>query len=245
MVNMLLKISVTVLLWVSMNYQTMAHPPNAIVHGNSCATCHELAPGDGGLQGGGEERRNALSVISDQELDPDESQGTPPEGWTDRGALKLFTAEPGQTINLTMQVENGATEYAVQLKRLEKEGFSNSGNLLASYVTPDPLWIPQGFDERTYYTNSSDEFDGHDWVVGSTEPVEYSFALTLAANAPSDLYDLEFAVAGIDPATTNGKWYGDEHFYLQVVPEPATNHTWFGMVLFTAFLCRSNRRGRP
>ena len=200
-----------------------AHPPNAIIHGNSCATCHERSPEEGGLQGGGEARPDAMSVLGDTTLDPDESLGTPPDDWVDRGALKLFTARPGDTVDLTMQVEQGATEYAVQLKRFEKEGFSGIGNRLAGYFEFDLDWVAHGFDDSTYYTHSPDDFDGHDWITNSVTPVPFTFSLTLSADAPLDLYDLEFATAGIDATLPNGKWYGDEHFYLNVVPEPSPN----------------------
>ena len=47
--------------------------------------------------------------------------------------------------------------------------------------------------------------------------IDYIFDLFIDPSTPLDFYDLEFAVAGQD-----GNWYGDEHFYVQVVPEPGT-----------------------
>jgi hypothetical protein len=220
----------------------MAYPPFAVEHGNSCAVCHETSPDNGGLDGGGEERSDAMSVLSATLFDPDESSGTPPDDWKDRGALKMFSAKPGQTVELTMQVENGAIEYAVQLKRLEKEGFSGSGNKLAGHFTPDPSWHAHGTGDTTYFTNNPDDFDGHDFPVGSVVPFTYS--LTLAADTPHDIYDLEFATAGRDSATTYGKWYGDEHFYLNVVPEPCTN-VLIGLGLSILCLRKRRRSAQP
>ncbi len=224
---------------ISLSGATMAYPPFGADHGNSCAACHGTSPDEGGISGGGEERLDAMSVLSATTLDPDESAGTPPGDWKDRGELKMFTAQPGQTVDLTMQVENGAVEYAVQLKRMEKEGFSGSGNRLAGHFTPDPIWHAHGADDATYFISSPDDYDGHDFPIGSV--VSHTFSLVLAVDAPLDLYDLEFATAGRDVGTTFGKWYGDEHFYLNVVPEPCTNVL---LGLGASVLCLLLRRRR-
>lgn len=228
------------LITVGLSDAAQALPPWAVLHGNSCAACHERSPEAGGIQGGGEERPDAMSVLSDQSFDPDESIGQRPQDWQDRGELKLFTGMPGQTIELTMQVQHGAEEYAVQLKRFEKEGFSGVGNKLANYITPDLEWDVHGFDDTSYYTSSPEESDGFDWPEDAVNPIFHSFTLSLAPDTPVDLYDLEFATAGIDASATHGKWYGDEHFYLMVVPEPST-----GVLLvigLLASLCVRRRR---
>lgn len=217
-----------------------AYPPFAIDHGNSCSVCHGTAPEDGGLDGGGEVRLDAMSVLSDLTFDPDESAGSPPADWTDRGELKMFLAKPGETVNLTMQVESGTVEYAVQLKRLEKEGFSGTGNRLAGHFSPDPEWTAQGTGETTYFTNSTDDFDGHDFPRGDIVP--FTFSLALAEDTPHDLYDLEFAVAGRDGAAMFGKWYADEHFYVQVVPEPTAKTLIALVVLSLGILTSPIRR---
>lgn len=188
-----------------------AFPPLAVDAGNRCATCHEPE---------GIPRHDAMSVVSDATLDPDESAGSPPADWEDRGELNVFTGQPGQAVALTMQVENGNEEYAVQLKRFEKEGFSGTGNKLAGHFVPDPSWDARGIGETAYYTTSNGDWDGYDWpVVTPLGPDPYRFSLILAPDTPLDLYDLEFATAGKDQ---EGNWYGAEHFYLNVVPEPST-----------------------
>ena len=132
----------------------------------------------------------------------------------DRGPLELYVAKPGDTVLLSMEVLDGADEYAVQLKRFDKDGIlaGTSGDSLAGY-TPDGGWVAQGTLPLTYYTNTA---GGTSWTGG---PVGLTFSLQLAATTPRNVYDLEFALAGHD---ATAKFYQDEHFYLQVVPEPAS-----------------------
>ncbi|MHC4177490.1 MAG: hypothetical protein ACYSWU_08285, partial [Planctomycetota bacterium] len=180
--------------------------------GASCSGCH------GGDNPNGSDRLTAMGVVSDTMVDPDESAVTPPADWKDRGFLKTFTAQPGDTVDLTMEVLDGESFYAVQLKRFEKQGLG--GNVLAGFITPDSDWTPQGSFPSTYYTESFSNNLGYDWpVVPPSGPDPYTFTLALAADTPLDVYDLEFATAGYD-VSLDKMFYGDEHFYLRVVPEP-------------------------
>jgi len=130
-----------------------------------------------------------------------------------RGPLETFTAQPGDTVLLAMDVLNGADKFAVQLKRFEEDGvLGPTGDALAGYI-PDATWMAQGSLPSTYYTDTN---DGTSWTGG---PVPRIYALTLADNTPLNVYDLEFAVAGKGDA---GKFYEDQHLYLKVVPEPTT-----------------------
>lgn len=208
-ISIVLTCLASMVFFVAVSQMAQAFPGSAVDTGNSCSVCH-------GSAGGETDRPDAMSVTSGTEFDPLEPDPIP-SWWKDRGPLQTFTAQPGDTIDLTMQVDNGDTEYSLQLKRFEKQGLG--GNVLAGYITPDGTWDPQGPAPSTYYTSSPSGFDGYDWADVAPGPDPFTFSLTLAADTPLDVYDLEFAAAGHDNA---GRWYGDEHFYLQVVPEPAS-----------------------
>lgn len=178
--------------------------------GGSCKNCH-------GAAAGGSDRANALTVLGEglRDLDAQRNDGNA------RGAIPFFTAQPGDTIGLTMNVLDGSDLYAVQLKRLEKAGILSpvaNTNFLTGY-TPDGAWVPQA-GPPVYYTSSS---GATVWPVnGPSGPDPYIFALTIAMNTPLDTYDLEYAVAGRLDGTSRRKFYGDQHFYLAVIPEPGT-----------------------
>jgi hypothetical protein len=144
-----------------------------------------------------------------------------PSGMTVCGAIPFFTSQPGDTIALTMDVLDGTDLYAVQIKRLEKAGILSpvaNTNFLTGY-TADGTWVPQA-GPPVYYTSVGDSTA---WAVnGPSGPDPYTFALTLALDTPLDTYDLEYAVAGRLNDTSRLKFYGDQHFYLTVIPEPGT-----------------------
>jgi hypothetical protein len=197
------------LLMATMSDMTQAYPGSAAGAGNSCKTCH-------GAVGGGSDRAGALAVLGEGLLDLDAGRN---DG-NARGAIPFFTVLPGDTISLTMDVLDGTDFYAVQIKRLEKAAILGpAGTDFLTGYTPDGAWFGQGPLPDTYFTSVT--FSTVWPVVGSGGPDPYSFDLTVDPNTPLNTYDLEFAVAGrLD--TSRLKFYGDQHFYLQVIPEPAS-----------------------
>ncbi len=190
-----------------LNNTAYGWPPSAISTGNSCKTCH-------GSTGGETDRAGALQVVGEGMLDLDVSRN---DGAT-RGAIPFFTVAPGDTVELTMNVLDGSDKYAVQLKRLETAGVLGpaSTDFLTGYGA-DVAWFAQGPLPATYFTSVTGFGPvGTSWGGG---PDPYSFFLTVDANTPINTYDLEYAVAG---KFSGGKFYGDKHFYLNVIPEPAT-----------------------
>lgn len=137
-----------------------------------------------------------------------------------RGELKVFQVAQGATRTLSVEILGLSDPdlYAAELKRFEVLGVENGGVLA---YTADATWFFQTgtfFSDLTapYYTDP--DSSGFEWGAG---PTTFTFDITVGAGTPVDYYDLEFAVAGLlDSSET--KFYGDEHFYLQVIPEPAT-----------------------
>jgi len=116
------------------------------------------------------------------------------------GALKTFVVSPGATKRLWVNVLN-AGGYLV-LSGLERGGQENSLSNQLDY-NPDGTWTVQG-SSVPYYTK----------LASSTGL--YGFDLTVNAGTPDDVYDLTFAMAG----SGGGRWYQEEHFYVQVVSPP-------------------------
>ena len=114
----------------------------------------------------------------------------------------------------------GSDVFAVQLKRLEKAavlGDPDSPDFLTDY-TSDTDWFGQGPLPDTYYT-SIDGFVGTTWTGG---PDPWTFTLTVDPSTPENTYDLEYAVAGrLGNDAGRLRFYSDQHFYLNVVPEPS------------------------
>lgn len=169
----------------------------------NCSMCHAASPPVDAVP----------EVINfDGFADPDES-GT---GATDRGLLKLFTVEPGESVDLSLLVDLQDvqdTHFAVELKGMELPGVEKEGQLI---FTADPDWFMQiGTVEidplAPYYTIPQD------MGMHYLEPTIFTFSMLVDASTTPDFYDLEFAMAG-----QPGYFYGDEHFYLQVLPEPAS-----------------------
>ena len=169
-----------------------------------------------------------LNVVNhDTTADPDES-GT---GATDRGTLKVFQVVAGQTKTLSVDLQQIGDEdkYAVELKRLEVAGVENAGTLV---FAADAAWT-QHNGPPDWWTDPG--FNGYTWPGG---PSSFDFDITVDGSTPNDFYDLEFAVAGKEPL-----FYGDEHFYLQVVPEP-TSMAILSLIAGGGILLSSIRRRR-
>jgi hypothetical protein len=139
---------------------------------------------------------------------------------TPRGTLKVFDVLPGHTVTLSMNVLDGAEVYAAELKRLETGGVLNDLNNHLQWSEANDaanVWVQRGTVSVPYFTKDNGDDGGIAWI-GQT--ALYTFDLLVGSNTPLDIYDLEFAVgisSGGDPTR-----YGDEHFYLNVVPEPST-----------------------
>jgi len=205
-----------------------AKPSFAIDNGNSCKdtpSCHTTVE-TGRMQVTG----------TDGVLDI----GTQLDGNV-RGALQLFQVDPGNTVTLSMKVLNGDDVFAVQFKRLEKPGqlndLANSMTWMEENVPSNP-WTLQEVANPPYFTKDNENNGG---LAGSAAG-PFSFDLMVDAATPPDVYDLEFAVAG----TTGGgevRYYQDEHFYLQVVPEPAVGASAMAMLAALGVVFGSRRLG--
>ena len=158
-----------------------------------------------------------------------------------RGALQLFRVDPGNTVTLSMKVLNGDDVFAVQFKRLEKPGQLND---LANFMTwmednlPSNPWTLQGGATNPYFTKDN----GNNGGLAGSAAGPFSFDLFVDAATPPDVYDLEVAVAG----TTGGgevRYYQDEHFYLEVVPEPAAGASAMAMLAALGVVFGSRRLG--
>ena len=148
-------------------------------------------------------------------------------GGQTRGPLTVFNVEPGNTVTLTMEVLNGDALFAVQLKRLEQPGqlvsLSNFMTWLEANLEANP-WTRQEVENPPYFTKDN----GVDEGLFGNEAGPFSFDLFVDAATPPDVYDLEFAVAGV--GLGEQLYYQDQHFYVQVVPEPAIGASALAMV---------------
>jgi len=136
-----------------------------------------------------------------------------------RGALQLFDVVPGNTATLSMEVLNGNVVFAVQLKRLEKPGQLNSAANFLTWSEDNAAgnpWTLQQVSNPPYFTKDN----GNDGGLPASLAGIFSFDLFVDVATPLDVYDLEFAVAGLNDA--GARYYQDEHFYLRAVPEPGT-----------------------
>lgn len=180
-----------------------AKPPWAVSNGNSCRdNCHVNVE-TGRLQVLGQNGVLDLGIQLDGKV---------------RGALQLFQVLPGGTATLSMEVLNGDALFAVQLKRLEKPGQMND---LANFMTwaennlPGNPWTQRGAT-NPYFTKD----DGSGGGLAAALAGIFNFNLFIDPATPPDVYDLEFAVAGL--TTDDQQFYQDQHFYVEVIPEPAT-----------------------
>jgi hypothetical protein len=136
-----------------------------------------------------------------------------------RGPLTTYVVAPGDTVTLSVDVLNGADDYAVQLKRLETPGQSVSASNFLVWSEANAgsnVWTRQEVANPPYFTKDAGGDNGIPWA-GAT--IRYIFDLFIDPTTPADYYDLEFAVGAVLDGV---KVYQDEHFYLQVVPEPGT-----------------------
>ena len=170
--------------------------------GSGCANCHS-----GSLSGEMEVTNQDYLLDIGTQLDGNV-----------RGDVKTFEVVPGDSVTLSMIVLDGFEVYAAELKRLETGGQQNSlTNFLiwANNNDPGNVWTQQGATDP-YFTKDDGSNGGIDWAG----PITYTFEMYIDPGTPLDVYDLVFALAGEE--SQGALWYGDEHFYVNVVPEPAT-----------------------
>jgi hypothetical protein len=182
-------IPVTVLLGLGLAQASAFEP----AFGGNCLSCHGL------LQTG------VIQVFGQNTIaDPDESA----TGAPDRGPLKVFRTYRGMVKSLTAEVQALVPDdtYAVQLKRLRFPGVVSGGQLTYGADCDWPEW---GESSR-YYTHPE---ISHRWPTG---PTTFSYNITVEPDAAYDYYDLVFAVAGKFNDDTS-LFYGEEHFYLQLI----------------------------
>ena len=129
---------------------------------------------------------------------------------TGTGSLKVFKAGRSQAKSMFAQVSGLATgdQYAFALTRFKYAGVVTSGLLNQSSTAMDCDWASWSGTAGTY--SYPDLFQN--WTGG---PAQISYDLTISATAAYDFYELIYEVAG---RKSNGElFYGEEHFYLQVV----------------------------
>ena len=208
-----------------------ARPSLAIDNGNSCReACHI------------NEVSGRMNVIDADEM---VDLGTQLDG-KERGPLNTFWVEPGGSVTLSMQVLDGSGsgcsscgKFAVQLKRLEKGGQEIDLNNFLFWMAdnlPGNVWTRQEDGNPAYFTKD----DGNNGGLPSEDAGPFSFDLFVDAATPPDFYDLEFAVAGKE----HGLWYEDQHFYVQVVPEPSATFLCVAALSALAGLRQLRRAGR-
>jgi len=135
---------------------------------------------------------------------------------TIKGPLKTFTVAPGKKVTLSMNVLNGTSKYAVQLKNMEKGGqlVSTANKLVWTAANAaGNVWVKQqNVSPATppYYTKEgTTACRGITW---GSATVAYTFDMQIDANTPPDMYNLTFAVGG-----QTGDWYQENNFYIEVL----------------------------
>lgn len=202
-----------------------AKPSFAITNGNSCRnTCHVNV------------ETGRMQVVGQDDL---LDIGTQLDGAI-RGSRKVFQVLPGNTVTMSVEVLNGDALFALQLKRLEMAGQLNSLANFMTWLEDNTVGNPWTLQEDTnppYFTKD----DGNNGGLQAAAAGIFSFDLFIDAATPPDVYDVEFAIAGMD--ATEQLYYQDEHFYVEVVPEPAVGAATLAAVA-TLGLMRGARRAR-
>lgn len=196
-----------------------AYPNSATTTGNSCSVCH-------GPNGSGRSVPGLLAITGTTKLTDLGKQ----LGGQTRGPLKTFDVLPGNEVDLSVQVLPaaglaGAATYSLQFKRLEMSGQKYSTNNFLTWADANPAgsgWVKR--DNPSVPAGVTDPYFTKD--LAPNETGTFTFRLAVRNQTPVDVYDLEFAIAGVDD---NGMIYYDRHFYLAVIaPELLTDQavTW-------------------
>jgi hypothetical protein len=200
-----------------------ASPHLATTTANSCSVCHGPAPGQG---------RKAAGLISVSGFSKRTDLGTQLDGKV-RGSLKTVEAVAGTKTTLSVDLVSLAgisanANYSLQVKRLEKSGQQVSTNNFLGWTnanSADSGWIKHGTKDP-YFTKD----------ISGASPGTFTFQLGLNGETPVDVYDVEFAVAGLD---SKGLFYLDEHYYVAVVsPTLFTEEavTWSGALTSAGYV---------
>jgi hypothetical protein len=175
-----------------------ARPSYATDTGNSCSGCHDNHL-TGRMEVTGEDTTIDLGTQLNDKV---------------RGPLKAFVVEAGRTVSMSINVLDGTEKFGVQLKRLETSGQEVSLDNFLIWVGDNAVenpWTRQEVENPPYFTKD----DGANGGLPAVEAGIFTFDLFVASGTPPDVYDLELAVAG--NSVGDGKWYQDEHFYLEVL----------------------------
>ena len=182
------------LLHTFLTYPVQSRPSFAINRNNNCFACHTNTQT-------GRMRVVPTGLLTDL--------GTQLDG-SDDGALKTYRVSPGETVSLKVEVLNGNSRFAVQLKNLDEGGQKNSRSNMIFWSeanSGDNNWNRR--EGRTpYFTKNRGSNSG---ISGSETPITYTFDLHVDVDTPLDTYELTFATAG-----QSGFWYQQETFYLEV-----------------------------
>jgi hypothetical protein len=134
----------------------------------------------------------------------------------DRGAIPFFTASPGKTVALAMQVVDGRANYAVSIDNFEAASITGSGTQLLTGYQPDPLWFNYASSPPNFYVNVDAPPAAIEWPAGQVNPIPYTFNMTLSPSTPIATYELEFTLAGNNFGTPS-LFVDSQFFYLQVL----------------------------
>jgi hypothetical protein len=201
-----------------------ANPSFATNTNNDCSVCHSNS-----LTG-------RMSVVDEDSIN---DLGTQLDG-TMPGPLKTFEVMPGSIVPLSVRVLDGSDKFAVQLKRLETGGqLVDMSDFLVWSEANDAgnVWTLQEVNNPPYFTKDA----GNNQGITFTEPTTYVFDLMVDASTPHDFYDLEFMVAG--KSSADSLWSQGEHFYVEVLPEPAAALQAIAALGIVAALARRRRAG--
>lgn len=208
-------------------------------YGNNCSSCH-------GTAGIGNTVPNAVIDImgTSQSTIPSGAFGDPDRG---EGPLATYTAAPGGAFDLVVQIKNTSnystpfvpSRWALALQDVyhtdpdyqngdpDPLNWRDAQLLLDGAMPPggpvdDPAPIPLVASEWSLYTNfSQKQFyattagRGHDWIG----PFLFSVTVGVPSGVLPGWYDLEVSAAGWD-YDQSFAFYDDEHYYLNVTPEP-------------------------
>jgi hypothetical protein len=222
--------------------EALARPMGAF--GTQCVNCH-----GGDFLNGQILTDQLLNVLGDFQAEiPDGSFGDPDRG---EGLLAAYSAVPGGAFQLLLQIKEPDPEviipqyWAVAIKRIyatdpdfqagdpNKLNWRNDQLTLLGAMpggggsdfipndesewflqTDSSFFFPAHTDEQ-YYT-SSDVY-GHAWAGA----LQLSLMVTVPSGVLPGWYDIEVSIEGLDKDFRG--FYEEQHFYLNIVPEPATS----------------------